>query len=58
LTRGEQPKNMENQQKSGLIFKCEAPKSARPWAFARFAQCLIRPWLRSTTGYNNESPMQ
>jgi len=28
--RGEQPKNMKNQQRSILIFKREAPKSARP----------------------------
>jgi len=30
LMRGEQPKNMKNQQRSILIFKREAPKSARP----------------------------
>ena len=34
---------MKNQQNSVLIFKREDPKSARPRAFARFAQWLIRP---------------
>jgi len=42
--RGGQPKNMKNQQRSVLISRREAPKSARPRAFARFAQWLIRPW--------------
>jgi len=39
-----------------LIFKRETPKSAMPWAFAQFAQWLIRPWLqqsRARTGTHN-----
>jgi len=42
-------KNMKNQQKSVLIFKREAPKSAKPRAFGRFAQWLIRPWMKRMT---------
>jgi len=34
---------MKNQKRSVLIFKRETPKNARPWAFARCAQWLIRP---------------
>jgi len=42
--RDEQPKKMKNQERSVLIFKRDTPISARPRAFARFAQWLIRPW--------------
>jgi len=46
LMRGEQPKNMKKQYKSGiLMYKCEAPKSVKSWVFARFAQWLIWPCL-------------
>jgi len=45
----EQPKDMKNQWRSFLIFKREAPKNARPRAFARFAQWLIRPWQKCCT---------
>jgi len=41
--RGEHPKNMKKLW-SVLIFRREAPKSARLRAFARFAQWLIRPY--------------
>jgi len=48
MTCGEQPKDIKNQLRSLLIFKREAPKSARPRTFARFAQWLIRSLKRQT----------
>jgi len=45
LTHGEQPTKTKKQ-RSVLIFKRESPSSARPRAFARFAQWLIRPSLQ------------
>jgi len=38
---------MKNQERSVLISKREAPKSARPRGFARFAQWLIQSWQQS-----------
>jgi len=43
--RGEQPENMNKQLRIILIFKRKAPKSAKPRAFARFAEWLIRSCL-------------
>ena len=49
-THGEHPKHMQNQWRSALIFKREAPKRAGPRAFARFGQWLIRPCGRYPSG--------
>jgi len=49
-THGEQPKHIQNQWRSALIFKREAPKRAGPRAFARFGQWLIRPCGRYPSG--------
>jgi len=42
--------------RSLLISKCEAPKSARPRAFARFAQWLIRAWVGGLGQFSLEGP--
>jgi len=38
------PKTRKSSKRSVLTFKRETPKSARPLAFARFAQWLIQPF--------------